>query len=123
MLSVAAALLGAGEVLAVDIDPEAVIVTRANAEANGVAPQIRVGEGSIERIHGPFDVVLANIGAAVLTDLAPLIATVVAPGGHVVLAGMLLDQVPGVVAAFAAGGLTVVGADELDGWGSAVLRR
>ena len=53
----------------------------------------------------------------------PLIATVVAPGGHVVLAGMLLDQVPGVVAAFAAGGLTVVGADELDGWGSAVLRR
>lgn len=123
VLSVVAALLGSREVVAVDTDPEAVAVTGANAAANDVAGLVQVHEGSIETVDGTFDVVLANIGAAVLTDLAPAIAAAVADGGHLVLAGMLVGQEPDVVAAFGAAGLALVGTDDLDGWGSAVLRR
>ena len=111
ILAIGAALQGAREVVAVDIDPAAVQATQANAEANGVALQA----GLPELAEGTFDVVLANILAAPLKVLAPLLCGHVAAGGHLVLAGVLERQTEELLAAYAPY-LALQVADTLDGW-------
>ena len=88
ILAVAAALHGAREVQAVDIDPAAVEATRANARANGAMLEA----GLPAQASGEHTVVLANILATPLKLLAPLLCGHVAPGGHLVLAGILERQ-------------------------------
>jgi ribosomal protein L11 methyltransferase len=124
VLAVAAALLGAGVVVAVDVDPEARRATADNARANGVDGQIEVTD-VLAAETPPFELVVANIGAAVLTDLAPVIVAAVADGGVVVLGGLLVDQAPAVVAIYGrtGAGLRVVSTDEEDGWTTLVLGR
>lgn len=101
VLSIVAVLLGAEVVVAVDIDPSAVTATQSNADANAVEDQrIRVSATPIEDIDFRFDVVVANIGVRVLTESAQAIAAKVAPGGHLVLAGLLDDQLDQTVAAY-----------------------
>jgi ribosomal protein L11 methyltransferase len=89
ILAIAAALHGARSVDAVDIDPAAVTATDANARAHAVT--LRAGEPGLAR--GRYDVVLANILATPLQLLAPLLSAHVAPGGRLVLAGLLEAQV------------------------------
>ena len=95
ILAIAAAMHGATDVTAIDIDPAAVEATRANAQANGVTlqaalPQAQPGKARDSlAAHG---LVLANILATPLTLLAPLLATALAPDGHLVLAGILERQ-------------------------------
>ncbi|MDR2128043.1 MAG: 50S ribosomal protein L11 methyltransferase [Burkholderiaceae bacterium] len=112
ILAIGAALHGAAEVVAVDIDPVAVQATRANAAANGVA--LTAGLPGLET--GCFDVVLANILAAPLAVLAPLLSGRVAPGGHLALAGLLARQAAGLQALYAQNGMALQVADEMDGW-------
>lgn len=88
VLAIAAALHGAREVDAVDIDPAAVAAARANADANGVALHC----GPPEQADGTYALVLANILATPLRVLAPLLSGRVAAGGHLVLAGILERQ-------------------------------
>ena len=123
VLSVAAALLGADEVVAVDIDPEAHRATTANAVENDVVDRVRVVRPSLAEVTGTFTVIVANIGAATLTSLAPLVVERTAPGGTVVLSGLLEDQVADVTAAFEAEGaqLTATAAD--GEWRALVVRR
>ncbi|MDR0275118.1 MAG: 50S ribosomal protein L11 methyltransferase [Burkholderiaceae bacterium] len=111
ILAIGAALLGAREVMAVDIDPAAVQATQANAQANGVTLQA----GLPELAAGAFDVVLANILAAPLKLLAPLLAGHVAAGGHLALAGLLERQTAELQAAYAPW-LPLQVADTQDGW-------
>ena len=70
VLAVVAALLGAAEVVAVDVDPEAVAATEANAAANGVADRVRARSSPVAELDEPYDVVVANIGGRTLFDLA-----------------------------------------------------
>jgi ribosomal protein L11 methyltransferase len=121
VLAVAAARLGAASVVAVDIDPEAIEVTAANAARNGVAEQVAASTESLEELDGTFDVVLANIGVRVLTDLAGALVEAVGAGGTLVLAGLLEDQADGVVAACV--GTTELSKPVEDGWAAPVLRR
>jgi ribosomal protein L11 methyltransferase len=100
VLSVAAAVLGAGAVSAVDTDPEAVTATRANAEGNGVGSLVSASTTPVGAVEGGYDLVLANIGLRVLIDLAAPISARVAPGGRLVLAGLLDAQVDDVVSAY-----------------------
>lgn len=100
VLAVVAALLGARAVSAVDVDPAAVEATRANASRNGVDDRVDVTATPIDAVVGPFDVVAANIGVRVLTDSAAAISELVAPAGHLVLAGILDEQVDRCVAAY-----------------------
>jgi ribosomal protein L11 methyltransferase len=88
ILAIAAALHGAKEVDAVDIDPAAVHATIANAQANEVALNAALPDAAT----GAYDVVLANILAMPLKVLAPLLCSHVAPGGALVLAGILERQ-------------------------------
>lgn len=115
ILAIAARQFGAGETLAVDIDPAAVISTAQNAEANGVS--VRPG---LPDAAGPgcgrYPLVLANILASPLKLLAPLLAAHLAPGGQLVLAGILARQAEELQAAYAAHGLALSVADEEDGW-------
>ena len=91
ILAIAALKLGAASALAVDIDPQAVFATRENAVRNGVADRLLVSTVA-EMSPQPADIVLANILAEPLLELAPTLAGLVKPRGHVVLSGLLTDQ-------------------------------
>ncbi|MGH8528423.1 MAG: 50S ribosomal protein L11 methyltransferase [Nevskiales bacterium] len=95
ILAVAAARLGASRVCATDIDPQALHATQANAARNGVLDRIAIipPEALPETLPEQwFDVVLANILAGPLTELAPQLAAQLAPGGWLVLSGLLEQQ-------------------------------
>lgn len=111
ILAIGAALHGAQGIDAVDIDPAAVAATLANAQANGV----RVRAGLPDRASGAYPLVLANILATPLKLLAPLLAGHVAPGGHLVLAGILERQADELTRAYAPW-LHLQVADREDGW-------
>lgn len=111
ILAIAAAKLGAGSVLAVDIDEQAVLSTRLNAENNRVAVTTR---STREFSPKPAQVVLANILANPLKVLAPVLESLVLPGGTLVLAGLLDRQVDEVSAAYHEISLTVF--RSRDGW-------
>lgn len=99
ILAIAAALLGARRVIAIDIDPQALLATRTNAAVNGVSSRVDA-RAPASSIPGA-DVLLANILAGPLVDLAPAIAGAVRPGGRVVLSGILAAQGAAVGAAYA----------------------
>ena len=111
ILAIGAAKFGATDIDAVDIDPAAVESTRANAQANAV----RVRSGLPEAAAGVYDTVYANILATPLRVLAPLLCAHVAPGGHLVLAGILERQVDELREAYAPW-LALGVADAEDGW-------
>ena len=97
LLAIGAAKLWKRPVLASDIDPVAVEVTRDNARANGVAPLVRAvtADGLTHPVltaAAPHDLVIANILAGPLTHLAPGIVKALAPGGVLVLSGLLHNQ-------------------------------
>jgi len=124
ILAIGAALFGSGVVDAVDIDPAAVEATVANAEAN--LAHLKLGDGHlpihaglpdvIGEAQGAYPVVLANILATPLKMLAPLLAGHVAPGGHLVLAGILARQEQELKDAYAEVGLQLQVANAEEGW-------
>jgi ribosomal protein L11 methyltransferase len=123
VLSVVSALLGAGRVVAVDIEEEAVRATRENAARNAVADRIEASTSDIDEVSGPFDLVVANILAPTLIALAPALADR-ARGGLLVLSGLLEEQRGAVVAAFSEANPDVEVASEVDleGWLRLALR-
>ena len=128
ILAVAAAKAMKRTVVAGDIDPVAVAVAGENARLNGVAPHLRlyVGPGVRHALaHRPrrFDLVFANILAKPLRRLAPALARVLAPGGTLILSGLLPRDVPGVLSAYAAQGVRLERRLDLEGWAALTLRR
>jgi ribosomal protein L11 methyltransferase len=105
ILSIAAARLGAREVVALDIDPIAVEATNANARRNRLVGRIHASQGSLPSDAGPFDVVLANLIASLLVQLAPLLAGELRTGGRLLASGIFIDREAAVVEAFNAAGL------------------
>lgn len=118
ILAIGAALLGARAIDAVDIDAAAVTATTGNATRNGVT----LNPGLPDKAHGVYDLVLANILATPLKLLAPLLAGHVAPGGWLVMAGILERQAEDLQAAYAPW-LQVQVADREDGWILMTARR
>jgi len=101
ILGVAALLLGAASVRAVDIDPQALTATRDNAARNRIDPaQLVVGEPALLERAAPAGLLLANILAGPLIELAPRLAALVSHGGHAVLSGVLQTQAEAVRAAY-----------------------
>ena len=126
ILAIAALKLGAVHVDAVDVETVAVRATQENAERNGVADQIDVRLGSVgegEPFQGQYDVVLANIIARILIELADGIAAATRPGGFLVLAGIIVEREADVRAAFAERGCEQVTRRQHDDWVSLVMRR
>lgn len=117
----------AARVVAADNDPVAVRVAGENLALNGVASRVEavVSEGfaaSAVRRGGPYDLVLANILADPLVELAPAVARHLAPGGAVVLSGLLDRQAAGVTRAYVAQGLRLVRQTGQGPWAALLLR-
>ena len=112
ILAIAAGKLGAGEITATDIDPQALASTAANAADNGVALRVAAPESLPP---GAFDLVLANILAVPLIALEPLLAARTRAGGRIVLSGILESQAAEVAAAYARDFSTAVFTIE-EGW-------
>jgi ribosomal protein L11 methyltransferase len=101
VLAIAALKLGAAGALAVDIDPQALLATRENAARNGVAQRLTVAAPDQAR-SSPADILLANILAEPLQELAPAFAARVRAGGQIVLSGILQGQAAPVASRYGA---------------------
>jgi len=127
VLAFAAARALKRPVVAGDLDPVAIEVARRNARLNGLAPNFRayVGPGTRHALarQGRFDLVLANILARPLRRLAPSLARALAPGGTLILSGLLPGDVPGILSAYAAQELRLARRRDLDGWAVLTMSR
>ena len=112
ILAIASAKLGAGNVLGVDIDLQAIAVATINAERNNVSACFA---DSAQCIKGQFDIVVANILSNPLRALAPAICSHVCPGGKLALSGILAEQSEELLATYAPY-LALSVADTRDGW-------
>ncbi|MCP8937193.1 50S ribosomal protein L11 methyltransferase [Alsobacter sp. SYSU M60028] len=127
VLAIAAARALRRPVAAGDIDPVAVEAARENARNNRAGAYVRpvVAKGVDHPLLAagrPYDLIFANILARPLMRLAPSIASVAAPGADVVLSGLIPRDVPGVLAAYRAQGLTLARRLELEGWATLLVR-
>ncbi len=104
ILAIGARLLGAREVLGVDIDPRAAETAAANAAANGVPFPTRAGSLDVVETEPPFDIVLANLLAPIVIELAPGMAARTRTGGLLIASGVLDTQVDEVTAALRTAG-------------------
>ncbi len=127
VLAIAAAKALRAKVLASDIDPLSVQVARENARLNGTGDWVETIRGSGFSAPqfaqaGPFDLVLANILANPLRQMATPMATHLAPSALVILSGLLPPQAQGVIAVYRARGLVLERHLAVEGWSSLLLR-
>lgn len=92
ILAMAAALFGAGQVIAIDNDPDAVTVALENIANNTLTGQIEVSTTPVAHLTGTYQLTCANIVHDVLVEMAPVLASLTAPNGHLVLAGILSGE-------------------------------
>jgi ribosomal protein L11 methyltransferase len=130
ILSIAAARLGAGEVDAVDVLPEAVEVTNENAAANSVANTVRAAQGSLgnawpfpEPAASRYDLLLANISSRTVRELAGGMIDALGPGGVAIVSGVIEEHEPGCVAALISAGGAIVERRAGGAWRLFVVRR
>jgi ribosomal protein L11 methyltransferase len=128
VLAIAAAKALQMKVLASDIDPLAVRAARDNARLNGAGDLVQTieatGFSAPEFMkHGPFDLVLANILANPLRQMATQMARHLAPSALVILSGLLPHQAQGVIAAYRARGLVLKRHLQIEGWSSLLTQR
>ncbi len=121
ILAIAAARLWRqAQGVAVDNDTEATDCTTENLERNNVTG-VRVVPGTLSDASGPFDLIMANIQADVLTLLAPTFPAVLAPGGRLILSGLLQGDVPAIVARYQSVGLTLLHRQNDDEWAGLLM--
>ena len=130
ILSLAAAKLWQKNcsITAIDIDEEAVWVTRQNALDNRLQDHftIEVSNGydsEIVRAHAPYDLIFANILARPLIEMAPDLYQSLKPGGHCILSGFVDDQVDWVVGAHQKQGLKLLKMFEFENWRAAIMEK
>ena len=125
VLAIAAAMLGASRVAAIEMDADAIGNAEENVRANGVADRVIVIEGDAESLlpHvAPVRVVLANIISSVLISLLPAIRSAIDGDGAAIFSGILCDERDGFIAALAREGWRVEEEDIEDAWWTAVAR-
>jgi ribosomal protein L11 methyltransferase len=101
ILSIAALRLGAASAVAIDIEEEAVAVTRRNAVLNGVESGLQASTKPLDDVEGSYDIVLANIETRVLLHMPSALRARTAPCGILVLSGILLEERDELLAAYA----------------------
>lgn len=121
VLAIAAARLGAAQVRAVDLSPLAVEATTANAERNEVGKRVRVDNTPVAHLTSLFDVIVANLDAPTLVNLAPAIQRRLAPHGWLGLSGLSPAQVSKVMAAY--NELNVIAQPTEEDWSAVVARK
>lgn len=119
VLAIGACLLGAGHATAIDISPASVPATVFNAAANGVADRVEVSTIPLAQVDGRYDVVVANILAPVLIELAADLRRLVAPSGVLIISGVLAGHHEHVETALQP--LRRTDRATLDGWAAVTL--
>jgi ribosomal protein L11 methyltransferase len=123
ILAISGRLFGAGRVLGIDNDPLAVLVAKENCQRNGAA-DIEISEAPLDAVGGVFDVVAANILTATLVTLKDALLERLAPGGALILAGVLSRELEFVRGAFLEGALLRLEAEDILGeWAGLCFRR
>jgi ribosomal protein L11 methyltransferase len=126
VLSIAAAKLGAENVAAIEVDPDAIENAESNLRANGVSDRVSVLLGDADvllPLVGPVGVVLANIVAPVVLSLLPAIDGALAAGGRAIVGGITDHERDDFVRAIDEAGWGVVAEDREESWWSAVIAR
>jgi len=124
ILAICAALLGGGLVTGIDIDPAAVSAARHNIAANYLDDRIGADTTALNDLHGPYNLILANIIHNTLVEMAPKLAELLAPDGLLMVAGILRGgQTENVKTRYAAQGLTCLAALESGEWAALCLRK
>lgn len=124
ILSIAALKLGAAEAVAVDIDDKCLSVAYENAALNGIGKDVytvKVGdvlgdEALRASLGGGYDIVLANIVADVIIGLAPMVRSLLCPGGRFLCSGIIDDRAEEVASHLREAGLEIVETRSGDGW-------
>ncbi|MBK7585301.1 MAG: 50S ribosomal protein L11 methyltransferase [Myxococcales bacterium] len=116
VLAMLAAISGAQRVLGIDVDPIAVKAARRNARHNHLTSRCSFSGRTLAQVRSRFELVAANIETWVLLELAPDLARVTAPGGRLVLSGVLAERGDEMAAAFAERGLSERAREVEDGW-------
>ena len=123
ILAIAALKLGAARALGIDVDPDAVHAAAENAATNGVGDRFTARIAAVGPADGSFQVVLANILAHTLIDLAPSLAAAVAPRGELIVSGVIDERADDVDNALRAQGLAQVRIRKGEGWVAAAYSR
>lgn len=123
VLATAALLLGVPRAVGVDTDAQAIEAAVQNAALNGVADRLDLRVGGIDAAPGTYDLVLANLLAPLLVELADALTAAVAPGGSLVASGLLVEQADEVTAALEAAGLRLVDRRDGPAWSALRLER
>lgn len=128
VLAIAAAKILRTPIVASDIDRVAVIAAQANMRLNRTAPMVTLAHAVGTRAHAikrgaPYDLIFANILLGPLMRLAVAVKRLTAPGGRVVLSGLLPSHANAALAAYRAQGLILEKRIPLDGWMTLILRR
>ncbi|CAA9580366.1 MAG: Ribosomal protein L11 methyltransferase [uncultured Thermomicrobiales bacterium] len=119
VLTIAAARLGAASVDALDVEPVAVRSARENAARNDLATPVRVAVGTVEEtpeFAGRYDLVVANIIARIIIELAPALVGACRPGGRLITSGVIIDRADETRAALAVAGLVGIEQHQMGDW-------
>ena len=124
ILALAAVGLGAGDVIAVDVDPVAVSTTRANVARNGAAERVHIQRGDIRSVDADgFRLIVANINAPVVCELAPEAYRKLRAGGYLIASGLVQHSTGDVIRAQQAVGFVVADVRRQDGWACVIGRK
>lgn len=124
VLAMACSLLGSKKVVAVDNDIDAVVVARENVSTNRLSENIDISDNSIADLTGPYDLVVANITADVLTEMAGEFVRLLSGKGFLVLAGILRgEQEEAIEHTFRRLGFEVSGKEKKDEWVAFLMAR
>jgi len=121
ILAMAAARLGCGRVLAIDLDPDAVEAAEENVNRNGLGGKVAVRLAVPEEVHGRFGLILANLSRTVLLMLPVEFARLSEPGALLVMSGLLEAQADEVLEEYKARGFRLKARADSGGWSSLVM--
>jgi ribosomal protein L11 methyltransferase len=123
ILAIALAKLGAKKVWAVDSDPVALKVARGNVCTNGVEKKVELSGTAVGRMRKSFAVVVANLTAETIVNLASALEKTVAPKGFLILSGILNPKAKNVIRSFSTSGFKSIRRRRKKGWTTLLLQR
>ena len=123
ILAIAALLLGATTVAAVDTDPDALRLAKRNVALNGFEGRVRLSQGDVtSAANPPFDVAIANLFPAILVEMAPTLAMSIRTGGHVIVSGVVAERMGEVAGELEAVGFETVNERQEATWVARTMR-